>query len=176
MKKILLLGVIVVILVSGCVQQNPYKKNFAGTELNFRANLLEAENIPVYPNEQAIKNVLLNPKINKVKIAFVPNEDENGFYAVAGFELAYKLTEVYKYYFREVLPFETLQINSTQEASASESEPIIVMLGPNTGANKTAVTVQGSLVVAEGKDFSEIGRRYTDLDLAVDKILLIMMK
>jgi len=53
-------------------------------------------------------------------------------------------------------------------------EPVILLLGPSQ-ANKTAVTIRDNLITLEGKDFSEVNRSYTDLDLVVDKMLLVLM-
>lgn len=173
MKKIFLL-VLAIILISGCAS-NPYQMNFAGNDIVFRANLLKAREIRVYPDEQALKQLLLSPDIEKIKIAFVSNDEENGFFAVASYELGFKLTKAYTFYYQKNPVFESTPINSTAELKPSKTEPILFLLGPKTGANQTAVTVKDNLVVLEGKDFSEINRRYTDLDLAVDKLLLAIM-
>jgi hypothetical protein len=37
------------------------------------------------------------------------------------------------------------------------------------------VTVKDNLITVEGKDLSEVNRNYNDLDLAVDKMLLVLM-
>jgi hypothetical protein len=44
------------------------------------------------------------------------------------------------------------------------------------GAERTAVTVDGNVVIVEGKDMTEEGRAYTDLDLAADKLLLSLLE
>lgn len=174
-KTIFLLAVLIVAAVSGCTQKNPYQAEFAGQLLNFRADLTEAAKTKVYPNEQALRSVLFSPNIEKITIAFIPQEDENGVYGVVSYELAYKLTIINKYYYQQILPIESLAVNRTEDLNPTEKEPIILLLGPKTGAKQTAVSIFGSLIILEGKDFSEIDRQYTDLDLAADKLLLVLM-
>ena len=207
MKKFLLIiGIILVISIAGCLErEDPYSKFYAGEYRGFRGNLLEAANITIYPNEKAVKDVLLNPFVNKVYIAYISNETENSFYFVSTFEVVNKLSIIYRHLFqgdREVdvyttsekvtcltfylrnVPesvtekcFESLAINSTSEAFdiANEKEPVVLLLGPSQ-TNQTFVTVRGFVITAEGSDFSKVNRTYTDLDLAVDKIILTLME
>ena len=172
-KRMSFLVLIFVMAISGCVQtQNPKQLEFAGQLINFRADLLEAAKVNVYPNESILKEVLLSPDVAKIHIAFIPNETENAYYAADSFELAYKLTIINKFYKGFVIKVESLPVNSTSELLATKEEPIILL----SVSNRTAVTVKDNLIVCEGKDLAEIGRDYTDLDLAVDKLLLVLMK
>ena len=171
--------IIILILISGCIQKqvNEKEREFAGETLHFRANLTEADLVPVYPDENYVKGLFFKPKLGKIQIAFIPKDGENGFYGVAGYELAYKLVKINQYYFQQtVIPVETLQLNSTGEINklTNEEGMNILMLGPSN-AKETSVKVEGNLVILSGVDFSEVDRDYTDLDLAVDKFLLILM-
>ncbi len=175
MKK-MIASLILIILVSLCISTNPFQREFAGVTLHFRANLNEAKNVPVYPNEESLKNTLLNPDVSRIKIAYIPNETENPYYLADAYELAYKLTIINEYYFQKVKPIITLPLNKTTQAFdfASYDEPVILLLGPSQ-TNLTAVTVRGYVIFVEGKSFLEINRTYTDLDLSVDKVLLVLM-
>lgn len=174
----------------------PYELNYAGDIRHFRANLNEARKTPVYPDESLIKNVLLNPEVYKVHIAFFPHDEENSFYLAAGFEITNKLSIIYRHLLgvnvqtfedtdgspclifypdKHVRCFKSVPINSTDELLPSFIEPVILMLGPSK-ASQTAVTVQGFMIVVEGASFDESDRTYTDLDLAVDKMLLVLME
>ena len=176
MKKLFGL-IILVVLISGCLFQDPYRREFAGVTLNFRANLNKADKIPIYPNEKALRDVLLNDLAERIGIAYIPNEFENSFYLAASYELAYKLTIINKYYFQYAKPIVSIPLNSSADAFdiSNEKMPIIVLLGPSR-TNITSVSVKDYVIIAGGKDFSEVNRTYTDLDLAVDKILLVIMK
>jgi hypothetical protein len=175
--------------------RDPYSLYYEGDARNFRANLFEANKTPVYPNENAIKNILLNPEVYKIYIAFFPNESENAFYAATSFEISNKLGLVYRHYYKgqtenfkdedesscmlfsedeQIRCFKSLPINSTDELVPTTIEPVILLLGPSH-ANQTAVTVNNNLIILEGKNFSEIDRNYNDLDLATDKMLLVLM-
>jgi len=177
MKKLILL--ITLIFISGCIEKphNPYQKEFAGLLLNFRANLDEAENISVYPDEKTLKDILLSDVVEEIGIAYIANETENAFYLAASYELAYKLTIINKYYFNKVKPIDSISINISSDAFdiAMEEKPIILLLGPSK-TNVTAVTARNYVIMAEGGNFTEINRTYTNLDLSVDKILLVLMK
>jgi hypothetical protein len=172
-----------------------YEKYYAGDVRHFRANLNEAEKIPVYPNEETIKNVLLNPEVFKIYIAFFPDETENSYYFASSFEVTNKLAIIFRHILgedvqtfkdvdessclvfypdKQIRCFKSFPINSTDELIPSFVEPVILLLGPSH-ANKTAVTVYNFMIILEGKSFEEVDRTYTDLDLAVDKMLLVLM-
>lgn len=180
MKKLILL-IFLIIFLSGCIESphNPFQKDFGGLKLNFRANLDEAENISVYPSEKALRNMILNYNVNEIGIAYIANETENSYYLAASYELAYKLTIINKYYFNMTKKINSISVNSSSDAfeMASEGRPIIFLLGPSK-ANVTSVEIypQGYVIMAKGESFQEINKTYNDLDLAVDKILLVLME
>jgi len=179
MKKLILL-IFLIAFISGCIENklyNPYQREFAGVTLNFRANLDEAEKTPVYPNETILRNIILNENVEEIGIAYIPNENENSYYLAASFELAYKITVINKHYFNIVKPIDSIPVNSSLEAlsMSSNQKPIIMLIGPSK-TNSTMVNVVGYFITAQGKSFEEDDRKYNDLDLAVDKILLVLMK
>ena len=176
-RKVLITLIILSVFISGCVAQSPYKAKIGERELDFRANLNEAAKVPVYPSEFSVKKALLHNDLEKVTIAFISNETENPFYVVDGFEISFKLSTIYILTFGYQVPIESLEVNTTAEAfaNATYEEPVILMLGPGTGAAQTAVTVENNTIIVEGLDMSEDDRDYTDLDLAVDKMLLVLI-
>lgn len=156
----------------------PFQKKFAGLTLNFRANLDEAEKVPVYPNETVLRDVILNNNVEEIGIAFIPNETENAYYLAASYDLAYKITVVNKYYFNTVKSIDSIPVNSSLEALflATSKRPIIMLVGPSK-TDSTIVNVAGYFITAQGKSFEEESEKsYNDLDLAVGKILLVLMK
>jgi len=185
-------------------ERTPYEKYYAGDIRHFRANLKEAEKILVYPDELTLKNIFLDPEVKKIYISFIPNETENSFYFASTFEITNKLTIIFRYNFQgenyidiystedgstclvfysreigDVLMekcFKSLPLNSTSDAFqiAKRTEPVILLLGPSQ-TNSTMVSIRDYVITAEGRDFSEVDRTYTDLDLSVDKILLVLM-
>lgn len=175
MKKLIIVGLIAIVLLSGCVGKPKTQLDFAGQTLNFRADLDEARNIVVYPNETMLRDILLGPHTVATYIAYYPNDAENSYYLAAAYELAYKLTIINKYYWGSPIRIETLALNSSDELFATEEEPVILLLGPSK-TNETSIKIDNYLITASGKDFSEVDRTYTDLDLAADKILLVLME
>jgi hypothetical protein len=190
------IAILVLVKISG-VLNSPYEMFYEGDVRHFRADLIEADKVPVYPNESAIKNVILNPEVYKIYIAYFPNNTENPYYLASTFEIVNKLGIVYRHVFkndtigtykdsdgssclvfqsnRKTKCFRSFPINSTDELVPTDIEPVILLLGP-LKTNKTAVTVNNYLITLEAKDFTEINRNYNDLDLATDKMLLVLMK
>jgi hypothetical protein len=185
----------IILLNSTGVANDPYTMTYGGEARHFRANLFEANKTLVYPADVAIKQVLINPEVYKIQIAYIPNATENAYYLAATYEITNKLGLVYRQQISEVpqilkdsdgssclLFFETkktvcfrsVPINSTDELVPTTVEPVILMLGPSQ-TNQTAVTVYSNFITLEGASFNETYRVYTDLDLAVDKMLLVLM-
>jgi hypothetical protein len=167
---------VLTVLVSACVaQSDPYKMTVGGQKMTTRANLQEADKVPVYPDISTLKGVLLTPDVGEIRIAYIPANESNGFYTVTGFELSYKMVIIQKAIFGDYPKIDVLVLNSTDEAYrlASVRSPVIIM---KAGSDRTAVTVDGNVVIVEGKDMTENGRTYTDLDLAADKLLLSLLE
>ena len=177
--KIIFLLIILIILFSGCVENsyNPYEKEFAGINLRFRANLDEARKVPVYPNETTLAAVLLDKDVEEIGIAYIPNDSQNSYYLADSYELAYKLTIINKYYFNKTKPLSSIPLNSSLEALtiATKQKPVIMLMGPSQ-TNSTIVNVAGYFITVQGKSLEEINTNYTDLDLATDKLLLVLME
>ncbi|MEM7820626.1 MAG: hypothetical protein QW751_00270 [Candidatus Aenigmatarchaeota archaeon] len=173
---ILIILVLILLIFSGCIhKQASNQRLFGGKLITFRADLDEAAKVPVYPNETVLLATLRDPQVNWVYLAYIPNETENGFYAVTGYELAYKLTAAYKAMLGRVPAIRDMPLNETPQQPARD-ELIIWMRGPGAGANQTAVSVDRGIIIVEGPDFSEVNRTWTDLDLAADRLLMVMME
>jgi hypothetical protein len=173
MKRLAIL--LLVFFVAACIS-NPYQRNYNGFTFNFRADLNEAEKVAVYPSEQAVKDLLLSRTVNKIALAYIDNADENGYYAVDGFEFSYKMTIINRVLFGGPKDIEVYNVSSMAEAKnlSDKIVPVVMFLGPSL-ANKTAITVDGSTILVEGKELYVGDRTYTDLDLATDKLILILM-
>ncbi len=173
-------------------EKNPYQIKFANETLNFRANLEKAKLVSVYPDGQAIKEAILSKDVEKIKISYAPETEFNKFYLADSFEIAYKLTILFKYYYgisgyvygdrqgENCLSFEETQkticiisepVPSLEQINASSSEPVIFL----SASNETSVILKDNIIYIKGKDFSETGRKYTDLDLATDKFLMLLI-
>ena len=201
-KKIVVIAIILVfVIILSIILSNPefhltpYQIYYSDGVRNFRADLNEARKVPVYPSEDTLRNILFNPEVYKIDIAYFPNDTENSYYLASGFEITIKLGIIYKNFLgnetqtfeeddgstclifpnRNVRCFRPVAINSTDELNPSPTEPVILMLGPSH-ANQTAVSIYNFTITLEGKSFQEVNRTYTDLDLAADKMLLSLME
>jgi hypothetical protein len=202
MKKSVAIAILVLIVAAAILIVNntglakdPFSLVYGGEARHFRANLFEANETLVYPNELAIKQVLLNPDVYKIHIAYIPNESENSYYLAATFEITNKLGLVYRqqinetpqvykdtdqsscllfYETKKLICFKSDPVNSTDELVPTTVEPVILMLGP-TQSNETRIDVYSGLISLQGASLDETSRNYNDIDLAVDKMLLVMM-
>jgi hypothetical protein len=177
------------------IVSDPYSLVYEGETRHFRSNLIEANKTAVYPDELSVMNVLLGTDVYKIQIAFVPNATENAYYFADTFEITSKMGLVYRNYFegnvttfkdadnstcllwyeqRQTRCFKSVPVNSTSELVPTSVEPVIFLAGPSQ-ANETGVSVNNSLITLSGASFNESYRNYNDLDLATDKMLLILM-
>ena len=179
----IILALIIVVLIAGCIgpeenvkQLTEYKLKYFNTTLNFRGNLNEAREVPVFPNETVLLKALTSPYTQRIVIAFIDNPDENSYYAAAAFQLSFDLTVFHNANFpnRVVKAFNVSSIDEARNV-ADEKVPVIMLAGPSI-TNKTAVTVEDYFILLEGKDLSEVDRVYTDLDLASAKLLLTLLE
>ena len=178
-NKIALLTLILIVSTSACIS-NPFQKEFDGVKYTFRSDLNEANKISVYPSENTLSDFLLRTDYSIVKFVFVSNESLNGYYATDFGELTlgFKVLRDHKNYFFNVENITTIMLNSSEEISGVLDEnPTILLIADS---NQTAVNVDifNNLITIEGRDMRqlEINRKYTDLDLATDKLLLTLME
>lgn len=177
--------------------RNPYQMEFAGEIRNFRANLIEAEKVQVYPSSDALKDIFFGNSVRQINIFYI-DTTENGFYEAPAFEFVLKMGIIYKsrrgnegYSFGEgnrenclffyannsSICFEKEVLKNADDVSgikSSADNPAIILLGPPF-SNKTAVTINNFTVMIEGKSLDETNRKYTDIDLATDRFLLALM-
>lgn len=193
----LVAAIVLIAYFSGMTQvsEDPYSLYYDGEKRLFRGNLIEANKTPVYPSEEAISNIILNPEVYKIQIAYIPNSTENAFYLTASYELTMKLGLIYRHYFTsqpqvfkdidnstcmlfyedmQTRCFKSVAINSTDELVPTPVEPVILLLGPSQ-EDQTSVRVENNLIILSGASIDESNRTYTDLDLAADKMLLVLM-
>jgi hypothetical protein len=177
------------------ITADPYILYYDGNTMHFRGNIIEANKTPVYPSEESVKDLLLSPDVYKIQIAYVPNESENAYYLAMTYEITSKLSLVYRHYYTgqvqtfkdtdgsscllfyddtQTRCFKSVAINSTQDLVPTPVEPAIILTGPSR-ANETSVNVENNVITLSGRSFDESNRTYTDLDLSVDKMLLILM-
>jgi len=180
---------LLVVLIAGCIGQiddnqlTGYRMTYAGQTLTFRANLQEASAVSINdPN--AARQMLFDLNVKKIYIAYLPSDKSfvsvtgnatyNGLYRVVGMELAGKLGAIWGANFHEYVPVEAVALNSTAEAAslATPETPVILV---EAGASVTEVEVGDNMIAVRGANLDEVGRDYTDLDLAADKLLLVMM-
>jgi len=176
MKKILIIPILLGVLVSGCIFQEAeiHSIEYDGLITHFRADLNKARLVPVYPGEGELRNLVFDEGLEIINITFIDIQKENGFYAVGSFELGYKLNLIKN---AEDLDY---VVNASIVTSREDLVPVdgmlyIFLAGPSL-ADETSVRLEDGVIVLSGRSFEEVNRRYGDLDLSIDKLLLILME
>lgn len=132
----------------------------------FREDLRKASKINVFPSEKEIYSLLVNPKVEKITIAFKNASEENYYYTLQTYEIVYKLTLFFKIKGLNI-SFSSMEINSYDEISGKPENPIIALVHPKF-ANETLVKVKNYVIYIEGKNPEEF-------DLATIKFLMSAM-
>ncbi|MDD5416392.1 MAG: hypothetical protein PHU12_00270 [Candidatus Aenigmarchaeota archaeon] len=183
MKKVLLISMMIlsIIFISGCVQESKgtYKMDYYGTEMLFNSNLELAKDIPVYPDNATLKETLFGYNVMGLRFAYYKNDTEAAYYAKALVSFASKYTKMnfvrWNYDMNGKISYTMLNQTDTLTYS-TEEEPTILLLGP-AFADETKIVVENNIVKVYAKDL-EIRKGeyagYTDFDLAMDKIILVL--
>lgn len=143
--------------------------NYDGVVLKFRADLREAKNIKVYPNEQALYGELMNPLIENITIAVKPAGEQNPIYSIQAVELATKLEIAYlKLGLDPYFNRQPLIVESYENLTGEPEKPIIALVHP-LYSDETIVRVENNVVFVKAKD-------YKGFDLAVVKLLMVALR
>lgn len=145
---------------------------YYGVNVEFRADILEAQDVPTYPREDLVYRDVVHPLVKNVTIAFKDAEGENGIYIVEQFELVNKMSMGYarafsQYKDKEVPGFDSLEVDGYSNLPGKIQNPIIAIVHPMY-ANETSIRNEGHVTIISGTSIEE-------LDLAVVKFLTIVM-
>lgn len=185
MKKLIIFTLILSIMfISGCVQQQTvgtYDYNYYGTDLKFNSNLDEAINIPVYPDNETLTKKLFAYNVAGVQFAYYKNDTEAPYYAksLISFTSKFQKINLIRWDYDMSKRITVTMLNSTDQLlNTTVEEPAILLLGP-AFTNETKIVVDGNVVKVYGKNLELREGKYagyTDFDLALDKILLVLME
>jgi hypothetical protein len=176
-KKILLISILAIIVISGCTEQKPLTEiRISGHEhvYTFRNDIRESINVPT-TNEIEIAKLIM--KCSELNIVFNgTSREDNQYIAVAVFDTVSRLLVYFAnegkaisfpvYYFNESGWFK--ENMSIPGLPYSKDSCYLWFIGPNTGAKETSVVLNGNIVYIQGTSFK-------NLTMAADKLSLIMM-
>ncbi len=148
-------------------KSKPLKKIIYNEEVvEFRNDLRKAKEIPVYPNDEAIREILFSNSTKEITIAFKPAEN-NSIYAIEAFEITYKLLR-YVYPSYGFLPkFRGINVSSYDGLEGSKANPLIILIHP-IYSNETSVRVEDYKIFISGVTEEEF-------DLATIRFLMAAM-
>lgn len=177
-NQIVLIAVVSVLIILAYIAYNflpqpIYKVDYNGNLLTFRADLREANKVPVYPNRVVLYYELRGGLAQNITIVFLPVEGENGIYSAEGFEITYKLGLLFKLIGKNVV-FDSRNVSSYKYLPGKIQNPIIAIVPPRF-ANETAVRLDGHVVTISGLPDNDVNNPYKNLDLATIKFLMVML-
>lgn len=159
----------VIILVSGCVQQQELREITISGQGNqvyvFSYDIRESVKVKS-SNETSIRSLLRTDSINILYNG--TNEQDLAYFNVALFNIREKLRTFYTYngILLKFYPFYYTVNELVNFSNESISNPTIEIRGPNTGATETSVTVNGTILVQ--------GTTSRNLQLAADRLVLVV--
>jgi hypothetical protein len=148
------------------------KVEYYGVLVEFRADIVEAQEVPVYPKEDLMYRDVMHPLVKNVTIAFKDAGENNGIYIVEQFEIVNKMSMAYasafaRYEGKEVPTFDSIEVDKYDNLPGKIQNPIIAIVHPKF-ANETSIRNEGHVTTISGTTLEE-------LDLAVVKFLTIVM-
>jgi hypothetical protein len=149
-----------------------YSANYYGTIMNFRVNLKDAENVPVYPNEQVAGEEIMNQLVENITIAFKPGTgEENAHYALETSEIVYKLAIAFQKRFGYMPKVNVINVTSYDNLPGKIQNPIIALIHP-VYSNETSVRLDGHVFFIAGKNSTSTKEQLKNFDLATVKFLM----
>ena len=149
-----------------------YNADYYGIPLTFRADLNEADKVPVYPNEGYLYYELRGGLAKNITIAFVPIEGGNDIYSAEGFEVTYKLSLMFSLLGMNVT-INAMNVTNYANLPGKIQNPIIALVHPKF-SNETAVRLDGHVIHISGLPSNDV-TPYRNLDLATVKFLMVVL-
>lgn len=167
----ILAGVIYTLVDTFLVPKPITSWNYYGQILNFRADLREADEVPVYPNENAIFLDLVHGLAKNVTFAYKYIDEpvsENSYYTVQMFQIVRNIIPAYEHFWKFRPDFNFTEVDSYENLPGKIQNPIIAIVPPPY-SNETAIRNEGHVTFLKAET-------YEDLDLVVTKLLMIALK
>ncbi|MFH0837009.1 MAG: hypothetical protein V1870_02680 [Candidatus Aenigmatarchaeota archaeon] len=176
-----LIFIFLIIAVSGCINQQEEPKRLYnitqdGVEYIFLNNIYDTMNMTIEDSVN-VNKTLYSPL--KVIVAFNGSSTEdNAYFSVVSYNLVEKLKNHYIYTRGILTEFEAINL---EEKKPSVASTIIVLKGPNTGANSTRIYYDNACIV-DGVMISQYSRcviiegaDYNGLVIASERLVLFLM-
>jgi len=174
--SLLILSVLLIAIISPHIPWPVYSVNYYGTTLEFRANLRDAKNVPVYPNGEMVYREIMNPLVENITIAFKPGtEQENAHNAVETFEIVNKLAIAFSKKLGYIPNVNVINFTSYDDLRGKIQNPVIALIHPNY-SNETSVILDWHVVFIKGKNSTDPNEQLRNFDLATIKFLMTVLE
>jgi len=173
---LLILSILLIATIFPNIPWPVYSVNYYGATMGFRANLRDAKNVPVYPNEEIVYREIMNPLVENITIAFKPGtEQENAYDAVETFEIVNKLAIAFSKTLGYIPSFNVINVTSYDGLQGKIRNPIITLVNPNY-SNETSVRLDDHVIFITGKNSTDSKEQLKNFDLAVIKFLMVALE
>lgn len=160
-----------------------YTWNYLGYTIAFRANLRDAQNVPVSTNYQDsesdahIRDALVRDDIQNITFLFKDAGDTNNtLYSLEETEIIKALTFAYVYNtdIGRAPNFNAQEIFSYSNITATNINPKIVLVHPNY-SNETVVREDGYIIYVEAKNTNNFNTDKVQFDLASVRLMMAIL-
>lgn len=154
MRKYLIVSLIIILLLAAslCTKKDMRSITVNGQTYPFNNNLFEVIKIKS-KNESEIRTLIENA--NQICIDYKNSTKDASLFSVVGFNLVFRITRFYSLKGEE------------KNISVCKSEPRILFLGPNSGAEEDSVTLVNKTIIVQGTTRKSF-------EMASDKLSLII--
>lgn len=171
-KRAIVLTAVIVISVAAALLATVYpwpitSVGYNNVILQFGVNLRDARNVPVYPNANAVANVINVSRINGVTFVLQNTSDDYSS-KVEAVEIVLKLSTAYNIFDTNFYDpnsnHEPLIVKSFDNLNATQRNPYIVLVPPSISDGNYVKVVGNSVFIS--------GKTQHDFDLATAKFIL----
>jgi len=162
-----------------------YSWSYEGRQISFRANLREAQKVPIIYNgarpdgDFNVRDVLVRDDVRNISFLFKPTDDTNNtLYLLEESEIIKALTFAYLYnpklQLNQIPTFNAQIVESYSNITATQVNPKIVLVHPNYG-NETMIKQDGYIIYVQAKDTNNFDTDKIQFDLAAVRLMMAIL-
>jgi hypothetical protein len=148
--------------------------NYRGRIINFRADLREADKVPVYPNGDSVYLDLVHALVENVTFAYKyingtteDGKNPNAYYTLQIVQIVQNIIPAYEEVWGFTPNFDSMEVASYENLPGKIQNPIIAIVPPPY-SDETVIRNEGHVTFLKAKT-------YEDLDIVATKLLMIAL-
>ena len=161
-----------------------YSWTYQGRGVSFRANLREAQKVPIvipYNSTKGadflVRDALVRDDVQNITFLFKPTDDTgNSLYVVEETEIIKSLTFAYLYstQLQQIPSLDSQAVDSYSNITATQFHPKIVLVHPHYG-NETSVRQDGYIIYVTAKSANNFNSDKLQFDLATVRLMMAIL-